>query len=97
MAEGGRTVNSRRHFLRDSLAGAAGVAASTWLPAVTAAQPSRPGARLDAARARHQVVWEWIKGHAGHPENERADALARAGMARFKPPKPARGEDGAPR
>ena len=40
--------------------------------------------RLDAAAARHQVEWEWVKGHAGHPENERADALARAGMAPFK-------------
>ena len=41
--------------------------------------------RLDAARERHTVHWRWIKGHAGHPENERADALARAGMAPFKP------------
>jgi len=41
--------------------------------------------RLDAARQRHDVTWEWVKGHAGHPENERADALARAGMAPFKP------------
>jgi ribonuclease HI len=41
--------------------------------------------RLDAAQARHKVVWRWIKGHAGHAENERADALARAGMAPFKP------------
>ncbi|MEL7301432.1 MAG: ribonuclease HI [Pseudomonadota bacterium] len=41
--------------------------------------------RLDAARARHDVTWEWVKGHAGHPENERADELARAGMAPFKP------------
>ncbi|MCC1491020.1 ribonuclease HI [Cognatishimia sp. F0-27] len=40
--------------------------------------------RLDAAQARHSVVWEWVKGHAGHPENERADELARAGMAPFK-------------
>jgi ribonuclease HI len=40
--------------------------------------------RLDAAQARHNVVWKWIKGHAGHAENERADALARAGMAPFK-------------
>ena len=39
--------------------------------------------RLDAAQARHQVTWEWVKGHAGHPENERADELARAGMAPF--------------
>lgn len=40
--------------------------------------------RLDAANARHQVTWKWVKGHAGHPENERADELARAGMAPFK-------------
>ncbi len=40
--------------------------------------------RLDAAVARHDVTWEWVKGHAGHPENERADELARAGMAPFK-------------
>ncbi len=33
--------------------------------------------RLDAATQRHAVEWEWVKGHAGHPENERADALAR--------------------
>ncbi len=43
--------------------------------------------RLDAAQARHKVVWKWIKGHAGHPENERADELARAGMAPYKPKK----------
>ncbi len=49
--------------------------------------------RLDAAQARHKVVWRWIKGHAGHAENERADALARAGMAPFKvaPAKAGRG------
>ena len=41
--------------------------------------------RLDAAQARHKVTWRWIKGHAGHAENERADELARAGMAPFKP------------
>ena len=41
--------------------------------------------RLDAAQARHTVEWRWIKGHAGHAENERADALARAGMAPFRP------------
>ena len=43
--------------------------------------------RLDAAQARHDVTWKWVKGHAGHPENERADELARAGMAPFKPKK----------
>ena len=41
--------------------------------------------RLDAAQARHRVTWRWIKGRAGHAENERADELARAGMAPFKP------------
>lgn len=40
--------------------------------------------RLDEAQSRHTVKWEWVKGHAGHPENERADELARAGMAPFK-------------
>lgn len=35
---------------------------------------------LDEARGRHQVSWHWVKGHAGHPENERADALARAAI-----------------
>lgn len=40
--------------------------------------------RLDAAQARHTVTWKWIKGHAGHAENERADELARAGMEPFK-------------
>ncbi|WP_370229100.1 ribonuclease HI [Cognatishimia sp.] len=43
--------------------------------------------RLDTAQARHSVTWEWVKGHAGHPENEKADELARAGMAPFKPAK----------
>ena len=41
--------------------------------------------RLDEAQARHDVTWEWVKGHAGHPENERADELAREGMAPYKP------------
>ncbi len=36
--------------------------------------------RLDAARARHTVSWRWVKGHAGHELNERADGLARKGM-----------------
>jgi ribonuclease HI len=40
--------------------------------------------RLEAAAATHTVTWRWIKGHAGHAENERADELARAGMAPFK-------------
>jgi ribonuclease HI len=39
--------------------------------------------RLDAARQRHEVSWHWVRGHAGHTENERADELAREGMRPF--------------
>lgn len=39
--------------------------------------------RLEAARLRHDVSWHWVKGHAGHDLNERADELARRGMAPF--------------
>lgn len=39
---------------------------------------------LDEAVTRHTIEWRWVKGHAGHAENERADALARAGMAPYK-------------
>ncbi|MBI1383573.1 MAG: ribonuclease HI [Rhizobiales bacterium] len=38
---------------------------------------------LDEAAARHSIEWIWVKGHAGHPENERADELARRGLAEF--------------
>ena len=37
--------------------------------------------QLDEARSRHKVSWHWVKGHAGHPENERCDELARKGVA----------------
>ncbi|MDI1295983.1 MAG: ribonuclease HI [bacterium] len=39
---------------------------------------------LLAATARHQVTWKWVKGHAGHPENERADKLASAAADSFR-------------
>jgi ribonuclease HI len=39
--------------------------------------------RLDEARQRHEVIWNWVRGHAGHAENERADELAREGMRPF--------------
>ena len=40
--------------------------------------------RLDAARTRHEVHWEWVKGHAGHEGNERADKLATAQIKNLK-------------
>jgi ribonuclease HI len=40
--------------------------------------------RLDAAAQRHTVEWLWVKGHSGHPENERADGLANKGMAEVR-------------
>ncbi len=55
--------------------------------------------RLEAAMKPHQVEWFWVRGHAGHAENERADALARAAIAQARdaghlgdepPPKPKR-------
>ena len=36
--------------------------------------------RLEAALRDHDIKWHWVKGHAGHPENERADELARSGI-----------------
>ena len=36
--------------------------------------------QLDALAASHTIDWRWVKGHAGHPDNERVDALARAGL-----------------
>ena len=38
--------------------------------------------RMDALAAQHQIQWLWVKGHAGHPENERADALANRGIGK---------------
>ena len=43
---------------------------------------------LDEAASRHDVDWHWVKGHAGHPENERADELARMGIAGLDPREP---------
>jgi ribonuclease HI len=65
--------------------------------------------RLDEARAAHDVTWHWVRGHAGHVENERVDALARKGLKehrrgvaaaspppRKEPPKLARAEPESP-
>ena len=40
--------------------------------------------RLEAALSPHDVTWHWVRGHAGHPENERADSLARAAIERLR-------------
>jgi ribonuclease HI len=40
--------------------------------------------RLESALERHDVEWIWVRGHAGHPENERADALARQAIAELR-------------
>ncbi len=40
--------------------------------------------KLDEARARHEVKWRWVKGHAGHRENERCDQLAGAEIAKLR-------------
>ena len=42
--------------------------------------------RLEAATATHNITWHWVKGHSGHPENERADALARAALTELMKP-----------
>jgi ribonuclease HI len=41
---------------------------------------------LDSAASRHKVTWRWVRGHAGHLENERADVLARSAIPRKGPP-----------
>ena len=40
--------------------------------------------QLEAALTPHQVEWEWVRGHSGHPENERVDQLAREAVSRIK-------------
>jgi len=51
--------------------------------------------RLEAAAAGHKVTWEWIKGHAGHEQNERADRLARAEIKALKQAAKAQESSGA--
>ncbi len=40
--------------------------------------------RLEAAAAPHKIEWLWVRGHSGHPENERADALSRKWISRMR-------------
>jgi ribonuclease HI len=51
--------------------------------------------RLDAAASRHRVEWRWVRGHSGHPENERVDELARRGIAEARGgAKPSKADEG---
>ena len=54
------------------------------VPNLSDPEKLREWQQLEEARNRHKVTLHWVKGHAGHPENERADELAREGMAPFK-------------
>ncbi len=51
--------------------------------------------RLDEAVTRHDIDWRWVKGHAGDVMNERADELARRGMAPYRPARGKRADSGA--
>jgi ribonuclease HI len=76
------------HLYTDSIYVRDGI--TKWLPRwksngwqTTARQPVKNAdlwRRLDAAIGRHEVRWLWVKGHAGHPDNERADRLAARGL-----------------
>ncbi|MEM6489275.1 MAG: ribonuclease HI [Pseudomonadota bacterium] len=80
------TVVSDSTYLRDGITGwIHGWKRNGWKTA--AKKPVKNAElwqRLDAAQARHSVDWAWVKGHAGHPENERADTLARAEIKALK-------------
>jgi ribonuclease HI len=75
-------LNTDSQYLRDGI--------TLWLPqwkargwrtaAKAAVKNEDLWRRLDDARARHEVDWRWVRGHAGHILNERADALARRGL-----------------
>jgi ribonuclease HI len=81
------TVVTDSNYLRDGVTRwIHGWKANGWRTAAKAAVKNADlWRRLDAAAAPHELDWAWVKGHAGQPENERADALARAAMAPFKP------------
>ena len=68
---------------------------TTWLPAWKVrgwrTADSKPvknqdlWERLEQALERHRVEWHWVRGHSGHPDNERADQLARAALRAGRP------------
>ncbi|MDO6462145.1 ribonuclease HI [Granulosicoccaceae sp. 1_MG-2023] len=79
---------SRVHITTDSQYVMKGV--TEWMPnwkkrrwRTAAGQPVKNTdlwQKLDALLSGHEVTWEWVKGHSGHPENERVDALANLGI-----------------
>jgi ribonuclease HI len=87
-----RPVQVRLHtdsqYLRDGITKwIKGWRAKGWLTADRKPVKNRDlWERLDAAQERHDIAFHWVRGHAGHPENERADALARAAIAEGRKP-----------
>lgn len=85
------TITTDSTYLRDGI--------TKWVPGwrrngwkTAAKQPVKNRdlwERLVTAAARHEVDWQWVRGHDGHPENERADALARAAIPGRVPKGPA--------
>ncbi len=80
------TVVTDSTYLRDGITGwIHGWKANGWKTASKKPVKNTDlGQRLDLAQARHRVTWEWIKGHAGHEQNERADRLARSEIKALK-------------
>jgi ribonuclease HI len=80
-------LHTDSNYVRDGIRGwIAGWKKNGWKTAAkTPVKNAELWQALDAARTRHDVHWHWVKGHAGHAENERADELAREGMKPFKP------------
>ena len=76
-------LHTDSQYLRDGITKwSKGWKAKGWLTAAREPVKNRDlWERLDQVRARHDIAFHWVRGHSGHPENERADALARAAIA----------------
>ena len=76
-------LHTDSQYLRDGITKwIKGWKAKGWLTAAREPVKNRDlWERLDQVRARHDIAFHWVRGHSGHPENERADALARAAIA----------------
>jgi ribonuclease HI len=80
------TVHTDSQYLRQGITEwIRGWKAKGWV--TTSRQPVKNAdlwRELDRQTARHRVIWKWVKGHAGHPENERCDELAAAAIAEVR-------------